>query len=60
MGGWIQPAVAGGLDTLLNMTWLHVEHLDWEIKEENGIVANHAAHKGTIKLILKKVPLAST
>lgn len=39
--------------TPLNMTWLHIEHLDWEIKEENGIVANDTEHKGTRKLILK-------
>lgn len=38
--------------TPLNMTWLHVEHLDWENKDENGIVANPTGHEGTKREIL--------
>lgn len=34
------------------MAWLHVEVLDWENKEENGIVANPTGHKGTRREIL--------
>lgn len=34
------------------MTWLHVEHLGWENKEENGIVANPTGHQGTRREIL--------
>lgn len=34
------------------MTWLHAEHLSWENKEENGIVANPAGCKGTRREIL--------
>lgn len=34
------------------MAWLHVEDLDWENKEENGIVANPTGHKGIRREIL--------
>lgn len=34
------------------MTWLHAEHLVWENKEENGIVANPTGCKGIKRDIL--------
>lgn len=58
MEGWIPSAAARHSDTFrsptpLNMTWLHVEHLDRENREEKSIAVNPSGHQGTRREILK-------